>query len=468
MTLALILISTFAIIGVLISSGLSWNSYIAKGIIIGAFGGSLLTLILSWGFLPVENIGLYLIGLPIGADSIFELSGLGYIFSILTTFTMIISVLASWYLAVDTRLFYGLLVIINLCLIGAFSCTNIFLFLIFFELSALPVFILIGYCGSARRERLKANYYFLFFTFYGSMSLLIILLSSYSILNTNYLLSSEILGFLAYILLFISFAIKIPLFPFHIWLPYAHVEASTVSSIILAALLLKLGGYGLIKFLIPGFSIDVSLYYRPIILFVCLVGFVYGSLCATRQIDLKRQIAFSSVAHMSFAIIGIYALSVIGVGGSIFLMFSHGLISSALFFLVGTLSDRYHTRAITAFSGLLGTMPLFSGFLIVAILANVGFPGTSGFVPELLILISVVRGLPTLVLIMLLGMVITALSNLIIPLRILFGHPRVLISKGSWADLGLLESSILGVLAILIIGFGFFNFLPPELVILNI
>jgi NADH-quinone oxidoreductase subunit M len=204
-----------------------------------------------------------------------------------------------------------------------------------------------------------------------------------------------------------------------------------VSSIILAALLLKLGGYGLIKFLIPGFSIDISLYYRPIILFLCLIGFIYGSLCATRQIDLKRQIAFSSVAHMSFAIVGAYTISAIGTGGAIFLMFSHGLISGALFFLVGTLSDRYHTRAITAFSGLLGAMPLFSGFLIIAILANVGFPGTSGFVPELLVLISVVKGLPTVTTIILSGMIITAVSNLVIPLRVLFGHPRLLISRGS-------------------------------------
>ncbi len=183
--------------------------------------------------------------------------------------------------------------------------------------------------------------------------------------------------------------------------------------------------------MIPGFSVDVSLYYRSAIMFLCLFGFIYGSLCATRQIDLKRQIAFSSVAHMSFAIIGIYALSTVGIGGAVFLMFSHGLISSALFFLVGALSDRYHTRAITAFSGLLGTMPLFSGFLIIAILANVGFPGTSGFIPELLILVSAVKGLPTTVLVILFGMVVTAVSNLVIPLRVLFGHPRLLISNGS-------------------------------------
>lgn len=212
------------------------------------------------------------------------------------------------------------------------------------------------------------------------------------------------------------------------------------------------------RFLIPAFGVEVSAYYRPIIIVLCLIGFIYGSLCATRQIDLKRQIAFSSVAHMSFAVVGIYMISVVGVDGAVFLMFSHGLISSALFFLVGTLSDRYHTRSVTAFSGLLGIMPLFSGFLIVSILANVGFPGTSGFIPELLVLVAVFKSLPTISLVMLFGMVITALSNLVIPLRVLFGHPKLLVSRGSWADLTKLESAILGSLTVLIIGFGFISY----------
>lgn len=351
-----------------------------------------------------------------------------------------------------------MLAVINLCLVGAFACTNLFVFLAFFELSALPVFALIAYCGSSRRERLKAGYYFLFFTLYGSLSLLVVIIGAYSYNSLDFLSQESGLGLVSYGLLFISFAAKVPLFPFHIWLPYAHVEASTVSSIILAALLLKLGGYGLVRFLLPAFGASAGVYYRPLVITLCLVGFIYGSLCATRQIDLKRQIAFSSIAHMSFAIAGLYMFSSVGLEGAIFLMFSHGLISSALFFLVGTLSDRYHTRAITAFSGLMGLMPLFSGFLIVSILANVGFPGTSGFIPELLVLVAVFKGLPAAALIMLLGMVITAVSNLVIPLRVLFGHPKVLISRASWADLTLLESSILGALTTLVIGFGFFSY----------
>jgi NADH-quinone oxidoreductase subunit M len=168
-----------------------------------------------------------------------------------------------------------------------------------------------------------------------------------------------------------------PLFPFHIWLPYAHVEASTATSIILAALLLKLGGYGLLKFMLPLFNISVHLYFQPFILILCLIGLVYGGFCALRQIDLKRQIAFSSVSHMSFVSIGIFTFSEIGIKGAVYLMLSHGLTSAALFYIVGILSDRYHTRSIMAFAGLLAPMPIFAFFLLVISLANIGFPGTS-------------------------------------------------------------------------------------------
>jgi len=214
-------------------------------------------------------------------------------------------------------------------------------------------------------------------------------------------------------------------------LPYAHVEASTATSIILAALMLKLGGYGVLKFMLPMFTIETHLYFRPLALFICVVGTIYGGLCALRQIDLKRQIAFSSISHMSFATIGIFTFTELGSKGAIYLMLSHGLTSAALFYLVGILSDRYHTRSIMAFSGLLSTMPLFSFFLILMSLANVGFPGTSGFLPELIVLIAVVSSAPAILFPTLLGMLLTTASTLIMLLRILFGHVKAYYFKSS-------------------------------------
>jgi NADH-quinone oxidoreductase subunit M len=188
--------------------------------------------------------------------------------------------------------------------------------------------------------------------------------------------------------------------------------------------MLKLGGYGVLKFMLPLFSISTHLYFRPLALFICVLGTIYGGLNALRQIDMKRQIAFSSISHISFSSIGIFTFTEIGVKGSIYLMLSHGLTSAALFYLIGILSDRYHTRSIIAFSGLLSSMPLFSFFFIFMSLANIGFPGTSGFLPELIVLISLISAAPFSLLPALAGMFLTTVSSLILLLRILYGHLR--------------------------------------------
>lgn len=231
--------------------------------------------------------------------------------------------------------------------------------------------------------------------------------------------------------MFIAFAVKIPLFPFHLWLPYAHVEASTATSIILAALMLKLGGYGMLKFMLPLFNLETHLFFRPLALFVCVLGTIYGGLAALRQIDLKRQVAFSSIAHMSFATIGVFTFTEIGAKGAVYLMLSHGLSSAALFYLIGVLSDRYHTRSILAYGGLLSTMPMFCFFLLVASLTNVGFPGTSGFLPELFVLVSVVSISPFLLFPILFGMFLTTASTLIALLRLMFGHLKTYYMKST-------------------------------------
>lgn len=347
-------------------------------------------------------------------------------------------------------LFCGMVVLIEIFLVGAFSCTSIFTFLLFFEASALPIFILIAYCGSARRERIKASYYFLFFTLYGSLSLLLLILNFYSLNQLTFIegSASPSSNYTLWLLLFVAFAVKIPLFPFHVWLPYAHVEASTPTSIILAALMLKLGGYGVLKFMLPLFSMETHLFFKPLALVIGLIGTIYGGLCALRQIDLKRQIAFSSISHMSFATIGIFTFTEVGVKGGIYLMLSHGLTSAALFFLVGVLSDRYHTRSILAFSGLLSSMPLFAFFLLLMSLANVGFPGTSGFLPEFLVVVAIVSANPSLLLLTLLGMFLTTASTLILLLRILFGHIKEFYFNSSWVDVTYLEVFILALLSV--------------------
>lgn len=384
-------------------------------------------------------------------------------FLLLSTFVLFVALLGSWYVRTKPLLFSSLILITELCLIGAFGCTNIFLFLLFFEASALPIFILIAYCGNPRRERLKASYYFLFFTLYGSISLLLLIINIYVIKQLDWNLdyptfNSSTNEYVSWLLLFTAFAVKIPLFPVHLWLPYAHVEASTATSIILAALMLKLGGYGMIMFLLPLFSIDVHLYFRPFALLVCVIGSIYGGIAALRQLDLKRQIAFSSIAHMSFATLGIFTFTEAGVKGAIYLMLSHGLTSSMMFYLVGIISDRYHTRSVMAYSGLMGTMPEYTGFMILASLANVGFPGTSGFLPEFWIL-AAVSTIPSIIIPTLIGMFFTTASTLIALLRMSFGHTKTWVSKSKIVDINKLEKFVLSILSYGILQIGVLDIL---------
>jgi len=396
-------------------------------------------------------------------NSWFELQhNLNLPFVILSIAILIVALLTAWYSTVKEQLFLNLVLLTEVCLVGAFSCTSILSFLLFFEASAIPIFVLMVYCGSDRRERIKASYYFLFFTLYGSLALLLVIITLFSTQQVEFAAAlPSVSGSYAYwALLFIAFAVKIPLFPFHLWLPYAHVEASTATSILLAALMLKLGGYGVIKFMLPLFDTEVHLFFRPAALLICLIGVIYGGVAALRQIDLKRQIAFSSISHMSFAALGIFTFTEIGVKGAMYLMLSHGLTSAALFYLVGVLSERYHTRSIMAYGGLLSTMPVFSFFLIVASLANVGFPGTSGFLPELFVLISLLSATPLLLLLTLAGMLLTTASTLVMLLRLLFGHVKTVYSNSSHSDVSKLDFVILGYLSFWMLVLGLVDILP--------
>lgn len=227
--------------------------------------------------------------------------------------------------------------------------------------------------------------------------------------------------------------------------------------------MLKLGGYGLIKFMLPMFTVETHQLPGFFAFTLCVFGCIYSSLAALRQIDLKRYVAFSSVAHMSFAAAGIFTFTEIGIKGAMYLMLSHGLTSSAMFFLVGALSDRYHTRAVTAFSGLLATMPVFSFFLIVTSLANAGFPGTSGFIPEIEVLLGLIEGstvtTASIILFTLIAMFLTTATTLLPMLRMLFGHSKTLYSNSNTTDLTKQEFYVISVLSIFVLVLGLYDVL---------
>jgi NADH-quinone oxidoreductase subunit M len=314
---------------------------------------------------------------------------------ILLTFLLIpICILCSWStIFYKIKFFLSLLFIIEFILVNLFLTYNLFIFYIFFEGLLLPMFLLIGIWGT-RKRKIYATYLFFFYTFIGSLLMLVVLFLLYAnvgSLNYNVLLELNYPNNKAYfcgLLLFLSFSIKVPSFPFHLWLPEAHVEAPTVGSILLAGIILKLSLYAYLRFLIPLFA-DIIFFLS---IYIQLIGFLsifFASLLILRQIDLKKIIAYSSIIHMNYAVCSIFCLNIYGIAGSVLFTLSHGFISSALFFLIGCVYDRYGTRNIKLLRGLLIYMPFYSLFFFIYNLANMSFPGCISFVSELLILLGV-------------------------------------------------------------------------------
>lgn len=324
----------------------------------------------------------------------FGLDGLSLWMVLLTAFLMPLAVLCSWRTQKDhSQAFFALMLVLETCLLASFTCLDLLGFYVFYECSLLPMFLLIG-LGGSRPRKVRAAYLLVIYTLVGSLAMLPCLLLMYSQAgSTSFLLLAAESWAPArqYVLwwgLFLAFAVKVPMVPLHLWLPEAHVEASTAGSVLLAGVLLKLGSYGLLRFSLPLFP-EASAYYGPLVLCLCMIGLTYASLTTLRQVDLKKVIAYSSIAHMSMVIIALFTLNEIGAIGATFMMLAHGVASPALFLLVGAMYDRAHTKALKYLGGAATAMPVFSLMFFVFSLCNMALPLSPNFVGEFLCLCSV-------------------------------------------------------------------------------
>jgi NADH-quinone oxidoreductase subunit M len=330
--------------------------------------------------------------------------GISILFVMLTTFLMPLTIASCWEVKTRVKEYMIALLVLETLMIGVFVALDLVLFYLFFEASLIPMFLIIGIWGG--KERIYAAFKFFLYTFFGSVLMLVAMIFMYveagttdipTLLRHEFsagtitLMGWHIVGgaqTLMWLAFFASFAVKMPMWPVHTWLPDAHVQAPTAGSVILAAILLKMGGYGFLRFSLPMFPVASDML-APFVLWISAIAIVYTSLVALAQSDMKKLIAYSSVAHMGYVTMGIFAANQQGLDGAIFQMISHGFISGALFLCVGVIYDRMHTREIDAYGGLVNRMPAYALIFMLFTMANVGLPGTSGFVGEFLTLMGV-------------------------------------------------------------------------------
>jgi NADH-quinone oxidoreductase subunit M len=405
------------------------------------------------GFQFIENhdvIGTS-IGYRLGVD------GVSVLFVVLTALLTPVVVISSWS-SIQNRVRDYMLVFLaleTLC-IGVFTALDLAMFYVFFEGSLIPMFLIIGIWGGKRR--IQAAYKFFFYTFTGSVLMLLAIMAMYwqaGTLDIRKLLAFHFdpqMQMWLWLAFFASFAVKMPMWPFHRWLPEAHVEAPTGGSVILAAILLKLGGYGFIRFSLAMFP-DASAQFAPFVFTLSVAAIILTSVIALVQTDMKKLIAYSSVAHMGFVTMGIFSGNVMAVHGAVFQMISHGLVSGALFLCVGVVYDRMHTRDIEAYGGLVSPMPRYATAFMVFTMANVGLPGTSGFVGEFLTMIGTFQVNTWVVFFAAFGVIFSAAYALYLYRRVIFGAFTKESLKGI-LDLDGREIAVLVPLIVLTIFFG--------------
>ncbi|MCA0278499.1 MAG: NADH-quinone oxidoreductase subunit M [Proteobacteria bacterium] len=383
--------------------------------------------------------------------------GISMLFVILTTFLMPLCILASWE-SVEKRVkeYMIAFLILETLMIGVFCALDIVLFYVFFEAGLIPMFIIIGVWGGKRR--VYASFKFFLYTLLGSVLMLLAIMAMFwqagttdipTLLTHEFPANMQTWLWLAF---FASFAVKMPMWPVHTWLPDAHVEAPTAGSVILAGILLKMGGYGFLRFSLPMFPL-ASEFFAPLVFALSVVAIVYTSLVALMQEDMKKLIAYSSVAHMGYVTMGIFAMNETGVQGAIFQMLSHGLVSGALFLCVGVVYDRMHTREIAAYGGLVNNMPKYAVAFLIFTMANVGLPGTSGFIGEFLTLFGIFQVNTWVALIAATGVILSAAYALWLYRRVVFGALTKESLKGLF-DLSGREKAVIYPLIVLVIFYG--------------
>ena len=411
---------------------------------------------LSW-----FDVGTFHVRYHVGID------GISLFLVILTTFLMPLAILASWTIQEKVRSYLFFMLLLEVGMIGVFISLDLVLFYTFWEVMLIPMYFLIGVWGGERR--IYAAVKFFLYTMAGSLLMLGAIIALYFINNardfdlveiTNRLSSGEIVlsplaELLLFLAFFIAFAVKVPLFPFHTWLPDAHVEAPTAASVILAGVLLKMGTYGLLRFCLPLFP-NTSILLAPLICGLAIVGILYGALVAMVQPDVKKLIAYSSVSHLGFVVLGIFSFNLQSMEGATFQMLSHGLSTGALFLLVGMIYDRRHSHLIKDFGGLAHVMPRYAAFFMVFLLSSIGLPGLSGFVGEFLILQGAFLEKASYAVWAAFGIILSAVYMLWMYQRVFLGtieHEE----NRALADLSLREGMILVPLVILALWMGLYS-----------